>query len=336
MDTKKKSHISTRWVILLFVVLILVAGSLYLWNGNIFGSRLPKFSSNAITTFTPLLPAEAVSNPTEKPVLSASPTPAPNVQAVCGQQSPMFILLLGIDLNEQADVIRLARVDFAKNKILLLSIPRDFYVPVPDLQVHDITEGKINATYGYGEYFFGQGQGVVEFSKTIYANYGINFDRYMVFHEADFSKLIDMVGGVDVVLDSPIGGYDFSGTHHFDGAAALDFAMLRDADNDDYRIDRQSVIIQALYQKMTQPENLLKLPALGLRILQEKMILTDLSLRDISTLSCLSKNLQSDSLVLKDIPAEFFKGSMLDGQYVRIPLPQATTYIQDLILNGNY
>lgn len=328
------------WVLLAILFIISATGFYILWNGTIFGTKLPEFSKVAVQTFTPFSPndkSEMTRQPAEiQATLEPNATPLPSVKSVCGQKEPMTILLLGIDENEQADVIRLVRVDFTQKRILVLSIPRDFWVPVPGLGEHGITQYKINATYGFGEYFNGKGQGVIKFSETIYANYGISFDRYAVFHFSDFEKLVDAVGGVDINLGGEIGNYDISSYHHLDGKSAREFAQMRDADNDDYRIDRQSLIISSLFQKLTLPENLVKLPGLGIQFLQEKTIISDLSLRDLTTFTCFAKVLDGDSLIIKDIPNELFTGRMLDGLYVRIPSPAATTYIQDLMINGNY
>ena len=328
------------WVLLAFMFVISAIGFIFLWNGSLFGAKLPEFTKVEVQTFTPLSPiSESEMTPQQAEIQAAretqEPSP-PSARSVCGQKAPMTILLLGIDENEQADVIRLVRVDFLQKRILVLSIPRDFWVPVPGLDEHGITRYKINATYGFGEYYNGKGQGVVKFSETIFANYGVTFDRYAVFHFSDFEKMVDAVGGVDINLDGYVGGYNLTGYHHLDGKAAREFAQMRDADNDDFRIDRQSLVIGSLFQKLTQPDNLLTLPHLGLKILQEKTVISDFSLRDVVTFTCLAKQLDGGSLVLKDIPGELFTASSSNGLYIRIPSPGAATYIQDLILNGNY
>jgi len=205
------------------------------------------------------------SEPEQAPV----PTPqkaSPSVSSssdyppVCGQTEPMILLATGIDLNEQADVIRLVRVDFTTKRILVFSIPRDLWVAIPGMQAHDITQHKINASYGYGEYFNGKGQGIVSLSNTIYQNFGIPFDRYVVFHFSNFQEAVDAVGGVDIVLEEPIGAYGEAGTTHLNGEEALWFARYRLSDSDVFRIRRQTEIIKSLVKKMTMPENILKIP----------------------------------------------------------------------------
>ncbi len=344
----KQKKAGAKWGVLLLVLACLCAGSYFLWTGSLFGKKLPEFtqeSSVGVAAPTVVVPAEVTLDaPVQTPVTAASPivlltlTQQPeDVKPVCGQKQPMTLLVLGIDEHEQSDVIRIVRVDFIERRMLVLSIPRDFWVAIPGMGAHGITDSKINAAYGYGEFFLGAGQGVVESSNTIYQNYGITFDRYVVFHFSNFEQMIDAVGGVDVVLDAPIGAYGTAGTTHLNGTSALEYARNRDADNDNFRVLRQSAIIKALFDKLRQPENLAKLPGLGIRFLADKTVLTDLSLGDVSTFVCLAGELSGASLVLKEIPADLYMPAHTgDGRYIDIPAPEAKLYIQNLVINGDY
>lgn len=346
----KSKSAAKKLIIGLILILLICVGGYFLWTGSLFGKKLPEFVQATTEQVSIPLPQSQVSQDATKeiplitpmitvaPITLSTPTPLPdNVKPVCGQKEPLIILVLGIDENEQSDVIRLVRVDFVQRRILVLSIPRDFWVPIPDMAQHGITEFKINAAYGYGEYFNGPGQGVVETSKTIFQNYGVTFDRYVVFHFSNFERMIDAVGGVDIVLDAPIGAYGTAGKTHLDGKTALVYAQNRDADNDNFRVLRQTEIIKALYKKIMQPEYVSKLPGLGLQFLRDKTIITDLSLSDLSTFVCMTSELSSSSLVFKDIPGNLYTPAHTNtGRYIDIPSPGATIYIQDLVVNGNY
>lgn len=271
---------------------------------------------------------------------SQRPSPATSKsdnQPVCGRTEPMIFLAAGIDLNEQADVIRLVRFDFATKRILVLSIPRDLWVAIPGMQAYDITQHKINAAYGFGEYFNGKGQGIVSLSNTIYQNFHIPFDRYVVFHFSNFEEAVDAVGGVDIVLEEPIGAYGEAGTTHLNGEEALWFARYRLSDSDVFRIRRQTEIIKSLFKKMTMPENILKLPGLGMKFLRDKTVLTDLSLHDVYTFTCLAGKLTRDSLVFVDLPPELYRPARTNlGNYVTLPTNGLAPYIHELVLDGNY
>lgn len=348
-DLPGKKRKRQRWLLWLLLVILLLAGLFYLlWTNPLFGARLPEFTGEPLQTFTPLpavstsISATESSMPASSPLLNEPGIPTEDVEikpssAVCGQAQPMLILGLGIDEVEQADVIRLIRVDFTERRVLVLSIPRDFWVPIPGLEEYDITEFRINAAYGYGEYFDGRGQGVIKFSETVYYNYGIAFDHYGAVHFDIFEQLIDAVGGVDFYLDGPIGAYGYKGNHHMDGKTALAFVRERKADLDRYRIMRQSVIMNALIQKLSQPENLTRLPALGVKVLNDRGVVTDLTLRDVNTFICFIQEIDKESLVFVDIPPDLYTPMITNyGRHIKVPSPEATTFIQDTFINGNY
>jgi anionic cell wall polymer biosynthesis LytR-Cps2A-Psr (LCP) family protein len=149
--------------------------------------------------------------------------------------------------------------------------------------------------------------------------------------------MIDAVGGVDIVLDEPIGAYGTAGKTHLDGAKALEYAQNREADNDLYRIKRQTEIIKSLFSKMTLPENLVKLPGLGIQFLGDKALLTDMSLKDITTFVCMAGELSNVSLVMRDIPPELYQPAHTNtGRFIFIPSDQVSNFVQELVINGNY
>jgi LCP family protein required for cell wall assembly len=336
---EKKKNNKSRLIVSLIILVVLCIGGYVLYSTSFFGKELPKFAETPFQGSTP---------PAGSPIPGQESTSVPSVQQtpstvstsgrpICGQREPMFLLGLGIDGSEQADVIRLVRIDLIARKILVLSIPRDLVVPIPGLEEHGVTQNKINASYGYGEYYLGSGQGVVQVSYTLFSNYGVEFDRYAVFHFSNFEDMIDAVGGVDLNLSEAIGAYDVTGPHHFDGAAALDFARMRLADNDIYRSRRQSEVLKALFAKFVQPENITKIPGLGIKFLRDKTMITDVTLKDLLTLACFAGEVNADSLVFREIPADLYSATKTsEGASVLLPDPGLVEYIQDLMITGNY
>ncbi|HPS41130.1 MAG TPA: LCP family protein [Anaerolineaceae bacterium] len=352
------------WIVLSIVIIAVFGVGAILWNSSLFGKKLPNFVSQNFTGVSqgenmgktqPVEQMDQTQSPLEGnaqevaaddqtgefvgqvPAGEKSNIAGSSLEPVCGQSEPMIFLGLGIDEQEQSDVIRLVRIDFLANKILVLSIPRDFWVPIPGMTQYDITQFKINAAYGFGEYYLGRGQGVVLTSNTIYQNFGIKFDRYAVFHFSNFVDLVDAVGGVEIELDKPIGAYGTSGKTHLDGATALEYARAREADSDMFRVRRQSAIISALYSKVLVPENLLKLPKLGVRFLSDKTIKTDLSVRDMYSLICLANKLNRDSIVFQDIPADYYRVSHTNtGRYILLPTKETAGFAQGFILSGKH
>ena len=103
---------------------------------------------------------------------------------------------------------------------------------------------------------------------------GIQIDYYAAMDLGGFVKLIDMVGGIDVVNPAPIndpnyywldGHYGFqlaAGPQHLDGKTALAYVRSRKSagDNDFGRSSRQQEVLISLLHKMAQPAQILNLP----------------------------------------------------------------------------
>jgi LCP family protein required for cell wall assembly len=106
---------------------------------------------------------------------------------------------------------------------------------------------------------------------------GIPINYYAVVDLGAFVKMIDLVGGIDVVNPSVIndGSYDWmngkppgfylaAGPQHLDGIHALAYVRSRHgSDNNDWKgASRQQQIVVDLLHKMAQPGQILALPDL--------------------------------------------------------------------------
>lgn len=340
VEPKNKSKVRIlKWGIIIFVLLFFVVGCYFIWNATLFGKRIEPSSSILLTQATIQVSSAEQSGATQT---DASTISSKEKKSICGGSGQMKLIALGIDSNEQADAIRLINADFVNKKIIVLSIPRDLWVTVPDMAENNITEGRINATYGYGEYFNGKGHGIVSFSNAILANFGIMFDHYFVIHFDSFQKVIDMIGGVDITLDEPLDGtaqglpYFSEGVHHLDGVTALKFIRVRFPDTDNDRIDRQSELIKLVYDKIKQPDNILKLPVIGTNMLSNQSVSTDLSLADLSKLACLVKSTRKEDIEFYSIPGTYYTPTHTPtGGYIDIPKPDIVQYIQKTIEGKN-
>ena len=190
------------------------------------------------------------------------PPPAPAAQPLCGGPQSMKILGIGTDYRYEnylyglSDVIKIVRVDFVTPRVMLMDLPRDLYVEIPEIAAHGgITHGKLNQAYLYGNpglgYFDGPGEGAGLLARTIALNYGISPDHYLAVNMQVFPKIVDAVGGVDVSLQEWTLGYR-PGTHHLNGGQALDFARARPDGTFD-RSRRQDLILAGLWDRMSQP-----------------------------------------------------------------------------------
>jgi len=355
--TKKRKRL-ILFTGLLFAAL-LVLGAVLIWVNPLFGSPLPTFepfsgppatinlppNTTIISTSEANEPGESLPELEETPDLS-TPTvtdaTVPSAKAVCGGPDSMSVLVLGIDKSNQADAIRLVRIDFVEKKISILAIPRDFYLPIVDMTDHGITIGRINATYGYGEYFNGKGMGIVSIAENLNYNYGVTFDHYIVMNFDNFAKYIDILGGVDIYLEQPVNGtsqklgYYKQGEHHLNGESAIDFMRIRYIDSDFYRIRRQTQVFTALYDKVMTELTLGKILNIGYTFVSDSSVQSDFAVKDVAPLLCLAKSLKPSDIQFVEIPQDMYKGfTTPKGGAVKIPDDRVIELVQS-VMRGNY
>jgi len=315
----------TKWVLAAIMVAGIVSGAI-LWNQ--FYSR-PLGESLALPTRT-LLPNTPTSLPgstltsetTPLPTLVATSTSTP--QPACGGPVVMYIMAVGSDsrgnhyLYGLADIIRIARVDFVTKRVTVLEMPRDLWVKIPEIADHyNITEGKLNQSYLYGNkglgYYDGPGQGPGLLARTLDLNFNIRPDHHLAINMQTFVVLVDALDGLDVYLpydidarttDNPKGWFISAGSHHFDGQTALIAARLRPI-NTFQRANNQSIIMCALKKKLLSPAILPKTPELIQGF--QKYIQTDLSPEQLTQLSCLGQQLEGKDIQFTGFPEDIFK-----------------------------
>lgn len=325
----KKRTIAQKYSVLILLTLLLAV---------LIQACSPLAASPTTTPGNPPVADTAIELATAIPATAtAVPSATPTVPTVCGQSDPMFILGLGVDENEQADAIRLIRVDFLSGRVLVLSFPRDTWLPITGLEEEGITAGRINSTYGYGEAFNGSGKGAALLADTLNRNYEVIFNRWFSAHFSLFVSFVDSLGGVDIDLAQPIGGYGFRGKLHLNGREALTYVRQRANDSDLYRIQRQAEVMKGLFRKLSQPQNITALPELGAKLLDERTFLTNLSLSDVTSLACLAASLQEEDIVFLDIPHEYVPGIETEtGAFIRIPAPEVADIIRKAYIEGKY
>ena len=148
----------------------------------------------------------------------------------------------------RSDVNILAVVNPAKNQILLVNTPRDYYVTLAGYDAKD----KLTHAGVYG----------VETSMATLGNlYGVPVEHYLRINFSSLVSTIDVLGGVDVVSDSAFSadGYSFDqGVNHVDGKAALVFSRERYSfeGGDRMRGQNQQRVIEAVIRKLTSPKSL--------------------------------------------------------------------------------
>jgi LCP family protein required for cell wall assembly len=204
---------------------------------------------------------------TPSPSMLLSPTPSesalPTAQPVTGA---FTVLLLGSDDDSKfgpdhvlTQSMILVRVVPSTKEVTMLSIPRDLYV-----HLSTGGYGKIDGAYSYG----GPGAAIA----TVAQDFGVHVDDYIWVGLLGLIKLIDAIGGIDVVTSNPVmddyypsdvyGGwpYDFErvavlgGPQHMDGLHAMQYVRSRHGDlqSDFGRSQRQQQVLLAIRAKAKQ------------------------------------------------------------------------------------
>lgn len=169
------------------------------------------------------------------------------------------ILLLGTDDSPErgavgrTDTIILATIVPLSPYVGMLSIPRDLWVNVPG-----VGEQRINTAYFFAESNV-PGSGSRAALQTIRDNFGIPVRYYAVIHMAGLTSIVDALGGVDINLESPVGGFP-AGAHHLSGADALFFVRERSSSDDFGRMVRAQILLSAIVRKSINPANWSSLP----------------------------------------------------------------------------
>ena len=130
---------------------------------------------------------------------------------------------------------------------VLISIPRDSYVPIPG---HG--SNKINAALAFG--------GPPLLIQTVENVTGLRIDHYMGIGFDGLVSVVNKVGGVYICLPSPLHDSDSgvnlpAGCQNLNGTQALAFVRDRHsfADEDLQRIEDQRAFLKALLDKATSP-----------------------------------------------------------------------------------
>jgi LCP family protein required for cell wall assembly len=155
-------------------------------------------------------------------------------------------LATGHDISgRRSDTIMVLHMPSNGGKPVLVSLPRDSWVPIPG---HG--SDKINAAYAYG--------GPRLLAETVQNVTGLRIDHFMTIGFGGFVRVVDAIGGVRICLKTPLvdpaaGLHLHKGCQTLDGAEALGFVRTRHtfATQDLQRIQNQRIFLRALLRKLT-------------------------------------------------------------------------------------
>ena len=173
---------------------------------------------------------------------------------------PFIIYISGSDSRStvkavaRSDVNIIMTVNPKNHKILLVSIPRDYYV-----QLSGTTGIKDKLTHA-GVY------GINKSITTIEDLLDIKIDEYIKVSFATVIKSVDLLDGIDIYSEKAFTPwtnrkcYIKEGTQHLDGTCALAFARERKTyeRGDRHRGENQEQVLSKIIEKMTSPKYLVR------------------------------------------------------------------------------
>lgn len=260
------------------------------------------------------------------------------------------ILLLGIggdghDGPDLTDTMILASVDPVNNKAVLLSIPRDLWVKMPNN--YEGNYQKINAAYEAGKYnYLGHDDDSNTNQQAVFAGFksadevvsqvlGVSINYNVLVNFQAFKQAVGTVGGITV--DVPTELYDPTiawenggnpviaepGVQTFNGSQALLYVRSRETTSDFARAQRQRAVLVAIKQKV------LTLGTFANPVKDSQLasafgdnIVTDLSLSDGLRLYDIGKQISNSSIAsigLADPPNNYITTGTMDGLSIDEP-----------------
>lgn len=282
----------------------------------------------------------------------AGPTPPPHTSnngtggaggGTAAAAGSFTVLLMGSDNdgkegNNQTPLTQtmiLVRVDSQTNQVTMLSLPRDLWVPLYNSSGGYAGTNKLDVSFTGGTFPTGAAQAAI---NTVQANFHIQINDWAWIGLQGLVNLIDYVGGVDVVVTSPVmddlypadvgtpNAYGYQrlailpGPQHMDGQQALDYVRSRHQSSygDFSRSARQQQVLVALRDKLKN------LSAADLPRLSEALqgqVDTNLSLPQIAGLLPLARSVNNANITQVTLAAGQFTTAetLADGDEILQP-----------------
>ena len=286
------------------------------------------FLAVAFSTASPL--QKAALSPEEQKVFSQEKTVRAKNLTLPELDRPVNVLVLGIkvissDLDKKgieyekqdvgylhlvnsfeglSDSMLLLRFDPKKEKVSVLSIPRDTRVYIDGYGVR-----KINHANEYG----GPALAASTASELLG---GINIDRYVRVNVQGVEKLIDALGGVTVNVPKDMKYNDFAqhlyidlkkGIQHLDGDKAMQFLRYRyDGYGDISRVQRQQMLMRSAVEQTLKPATVVKIPKI-LSVIQSHLD-TNLTVKELMALANFASQRDRSNINMMMLPGNFNNG----------------------------
>jgi len=323
-------------------------------------TALPTIGASATPVRLPAIGAQPISTvpainatPVRLPAMGGHPIPTlmPTVPVRPVSGEPLNVLLLGSDRRPgegwqtRSDAIVVVRLDPARQRIALLSLPRDLVVNIPGYGY-----ARINAATVYGESDPYAGGGMELARATVSALLGLPIHHVV---RADFNAFItaiDAIGGVDVVVEQelydpayPTMDYGYMvahflpGPYHMDGETALIYSRMRHMDSNYARNRRQQQVLVAAFQRVREQNLIDQVETLAnLTTALRDHIQTDLSLEQMIGLAWAFRDVAPEMVERYALDENLvYEGGIAGDPYATLPLPGAVeTLVAQFVQGG--
>ncbi|MCD4705632.1 LCP family protein [bacterium] len=263
------------------------------------------------------------------------------------------VLLLGIGGEGHqgtylSDTMIVASVDTDQQKVSLISIPRDLYVPIEEYGWH-----KINHANAYGENEK-QGYGGILASKTVGKIFNIPIHYYVRADFDGFKKVINDVGKIDIYVDNsfidekyPDNNFGYEpinfqqGWQNMDGDRALKYVRSRHGNNNEgsdfARSARQQKVLLSIKEKVSNFSFWINPKKIGTILADlENHINTNMEIREIISLANIAKKCDLNNInhiVLSNGKNGQLYETNFNGAYVLLPKNNDFTVLKILAKN---
>ncbi len=328
---KKSAKRTVLTVIAIVLALVLILGTVFTMYVEHLLNKLGRYDPNNDVTLSQE-EIDAIQNATDEGYdPSAGTDDGSDIKwdenhgiQIGGGKEIVNILLIGQDRRPgesraRSDSMILCTFNKKDNTLTMTSFLRDLYIKIPGYK-----DNRINAAYAFG--------GMKLLNKTLDVNFGIKVDGNVEVDFTQFSKIVDLLGGVDIELSSGeakiVGGGAQAGKNHLNGEQALEYARIRKINStsgepgDLGRANRQRTVLNALIEKYKNSSLTTMLSTLN-DILP--MVTTDLSNKElIAYATDFFPMLANCKIVTQRIPADnAYQMRSIRGMSVLVPNMEA-------------
>jgi LCP family protein required for cell wall assembly len=227
-------------------------------------------------------------------------TPTPKPKGSCGNTGTMMVLFTGADFSKGvwplgADSVRLIKIDFDKERVVVVSFPRDLVIDASGVAPENQATQRLGLTYYY-EQLVTQGSdkdkilaGTQVIATELLENFAVQPEHYFTLQFKSLEDLFAAVGNVEIdnpkAFTSDYGVLFPQGKQTLTPALAAEFVRTSEPDYEAGRLARQDLFLKALKDKVLSAGIIPRVPALLEQF--KEVITTDLSPNQLVSLACM-------------------------------------------------